>query len=299
MRGVKGIVLKRKILGYFFLLPAAAFLGVFAFYPIINSVVMSLTNWTGFTKTFKWIGLDNFVYVFKQMPEYWKAMTVNIKFAVISTTIQTVLGFFFGVMLINLSRRLQNFYKVAIYMPVILPAAVVAVMWRMLYTPDFGLINQFLRAVGLPDLAHAWTGEPKYALGSVIVANTWRYVGFTAVLYYVAMLDIDPDMIESSMMDGCTILQRIPYFYFPLTRGATEINYMLSLTGGLRAFDMFYLLTHGGPGTSTKVVGMLILEQGFRNYRFGRALAMSIILFLIVTVAMIVTRVILAPREDY
>jgi len=223
---------------------------------------------------------------------------VNVRFAVISTVIQTVLGFFLAVLVINLGRRLQNFYKVALYMPVIMPAAVVAVLFKVIYAPEYGLLNQFLRTIGLSNLAMGWIGDIRTALGSVIAANTWRYVGFTMVLYFVSMLNISQEMIESSMVDGCSAAGRIRYFYFPLTRGATEINFVLSLTGGLRAFDIFYLLTFGGPGAATKVVGMLIRETGFVNYRFGMALTMSVLLFLIVVIAMVITRWILAPRDD-
>jgi len=296
--GVKGLVYRRRVLGYAFLAPAVALLTVFMFYPIVNSVVMSFTNWSGFNQDYAFIGLRNYQRLFGETPEYWKAMWVNVRFAVISTTIQTVLGFFLAVIVINLGRRWQDFYKVALYLPVIFPAAVVSVMWRFIYTPDYGLLNQFLRTVGLSGWTRAWLGDPKYALSAVIAANTWRYVGFTMVLYYVSMLDIDREMIECSMMDGCSYLQRIRYFYFPLTRGATEINFVLSITGGLRAFDMFYLLTSGGPGTSTKVVGMLIRETAFTNFKFGRALAMSLVLFLVVVAAMLISRAVLASRED-
>lgn len=297
--GVKGLIYKRKLLGYAFLLPAVTLLAVFVVYPIINSIVMSFTNWSGFSKDYDFIGLRNYERLFSETPEYWKAMWVNIRFAFISTTLQTVLGFVLAVIVINLSKGWQNFYKISLYLPVVLPAAVVSVLWRFIYTPDYGLLNQLLRAVGLSSWTRAWIGDPKYALGAVIVANTWRYVGFTMVLYYVSMLDISSEVIESSMMDGCSYLQRIRYFYFPLTRGTTEINFVLSLTGGLRAFDMFYLLTKGGPGTSTKVVGMLIIDTAFSNYKFGRALTMSVVLFAIVVVAMLITRKLLAPREEY
>ena len=202
-------------------------------------------------------------------------------------------------MVINLSKGWQNFYKVTLYLPVILPAAVVAILWRFIYTPDFGMLNQFLRAVGLGSLTRAWIASPTFALPAVILTNTWRYVGFTTVLYYVAMLNIPGDMIESSMIDGCTHLQRVRYFYFPLTRGATEINFVLSITGGLRAFDMFYLLTRGGPGTTTRVVGMKIFDTAFINFRFGPALAMSVILFLVVVIVLLITRFVLAPRDDH
>ena len=296
--GVKGLVYKRKLLGYLFLIPMLILLTMFMFYPIVNSVIMSFTNWSGFDKNYEFIGLRNYVRLFNETPEYWKAMGVNVRFAVISTVIQTILGFFLAVVVINLTRRWQNFFKVTLYLPVILPAAVVSVMWRFIYTPDYGLINQILNAAGLSDWTRAWTADPVFALPAVIFTNTWRYIGFTMVLYYVSMLDISREMLESSMVDGATYWQRIRYFYFPLTRGVTEINFVLSITGGLRAFDMFYLLTQGGPGTNTKVVGMWILETAFRSYRFGRALTMSIVLFVIVVITMLVSRFILSPRDE-
>ncbi len=290
---------KRRILGYGFLLPLVALLSVFMFYPIGNSVVMSFTNWSGMSiGGYNFIGFNNYIRVFTDMPEYWQAIWVNVRFAFISTVLQTVLGFFLAVTVINMTRRWQNFYKVSLYLPVILPAAVVSVMWRYIYTPDFGLLNQLLRAIGLESLTQAWTGDSRFALASIIVTNTWRYVGFTMVLYYVAMLDISQDVLESSVVEGCNRWQQIRYFYFPLTRGTTEINFVLSITGGLRAFDLFYLLTGGGPGTSTKVASMWIMETAFQSFKFGRALAMSIILFLIIVITMLIFRTLLAPKND-
>ena len=299
---VKGLTYRRKILGYFFLLPAAVFLSVFMLYPIVNSIFMSLTNWSGFSNQFKFIGIENFENLFVptlDQSRYWAAMWVNIRFAFISTVIQTFLGFVLAVIVINLSKGWQNFYKVTLYMPVILPAAVVSLLWRFIYTPDYGMINQLLRAIGLDSITRAWIADPKTALAAVIVANTWRYVGFTMVLYYVAMLNISNEIIESSIMDGANIFHKVRFFYFPLTRGVTEINFVLSITGGLRAFDMFYLLTRGGPGTTTTVVGMLIYDTAFVNFRFGMGLAMSVILFLIVIAVMLISRAVLSPREVY
>ena len=156
---------------------------------------------------------------------------------------------------------------------------------------------QFLRAIGLEELCRAWTADPDTALGAVIVTNTWRYAGFTMVLYYVAMLDIPKDVLESAQIDGANRWHLIRYFYLPLTRGTTEINLILTITGCLRAFDIFYLLTSGGPGTSTKVVSMWIMETAFQSYKYGRALAMSIVLFVIVVFTMVIFRLILTPRE--
>ncbi|MDR3121337.1 MAG: sugar ABC transporter permease [Clostridiales bacterium] len=298
MRRPPSFEVKRKILGYVFLIPVAIMLGVFMFAPIVESVVKSFTNWSGMTGEYRFIGWDNYVRIFTDMPEYWRAMSVNARYAVIATTIQTTVGFFLSVLVINLTARWQTFFKVSLYLPVIIPAAAISVMWRYIYTPDYGLLNQLLRAVGLDSLTHAWTAEQATALGSVIFTNTWRYAGFTMVLYYVSMLDIPKEMLEASYIDGAGRWAQIRYFYFPLTRGATEINFILSITGCLRAFDIFYLLTAGGPGTHTKVVSMWIMETAFQSFKFGRALAMSIVLFLIVVMTMLVFRRILAQREE-
>lgn len=288
---------QRKILGYFFLIPIVVLLTTFMFYPIVKSFVMSFTNWSGMTDDWKWVGFNNYIRIFTQMPEYWRAMKVNVIYALIATAVQLTLGFIMAVMVINMRPRWQNFYKIALYLPVIIPAAAISVMWRYIYTPEYGLINQFLRAVGLEELCRAWTADPDTAMGTVIVTNTWRYAGFTMVLYYVAMLDIDKEILESAEIDGANRWNLIRHFYLPLTRGTTEINLILTITGCLRAFDIFYLLTAGGPGTNTKVVSMWIMETAFQSYKYGRALAMSIVLFLIVVLTMIICRILLTPRD--
>lgn len=288
---------QRKILGYFFLLPIVVMLTVFMFYPIVKSVFMSFTNWSGMTDDWEWVGLNNYIRIFTNMPEYWRAMKVNVIYALIATAVQLTLGFLLAVLVINMRPRWQSFYKIALYLPVIIPAAAISVMWRYIYTPEYGLINQFLRAIGLEELCRAWTADPDTALGAVIVTNTWRYAGFTMVLYYVAMLDIPKDVLESAQIDGANRWHLIRYFYLPLTRGTTEINLILTITGCLRVFDIFYLLTSGGPGTSTKVVSMWIMETAFQSYKYGRALAMSIVLFVIVVFTMVIFRLILTPRE--
>jgi len=159
------------------------------------------------------------------------------------------------------------------------------------------LLNQLLHVLGLDSLARGWLGEPSTALGSVIVTNTWRYVGFTMILYYIAMLDIPKEVLESSTIDGAGKLKQMRYFFLPLTWGTTEINFMLSLIGGMKSFDLFYLMTGGGPGTSTQVVGMLIYREAFQNFRFSSALTMSVILFLVILIITVISRTFLKPKE--
>lgn len=295
---IKAIEKKRRNLGYIFLVPSFLMLGVFLFYPLVNSLIMSFTDWTGFSGTYNWVGFDNYLTIFTNTPGYWQAIWVNIKFALVSSTIQTILGFFLAVIVYNMTKRWQRFYQIALYTPVILPAAVVAVMWAFIYDPNFGLINQILMKVGLDSWTRGWLGDPNTALGSVIFTNTWRYIGFTMILYYIAMLNIPKEILESSTIDGANKFKQVIHFFFPLTLGTTEINFLLSVIGGMKSFDLFYLMTGGGPGTTTQVAAMLIYREAFQNFKFARALTMSIILFFIILILTVISRTLLKEKEE-
>lgn len=280
---------KRKIMGYILLIPGFVFLVSFLLFPFGKSIVMSFTDWNAFSPKYQFVGFKNYIDLFHN-DEYWSSIKVNLIFAVVSTTIQTILGFVLAFLVYFMPPRWQKFYKVALYIPVILPASVVAIMWRFMLNNDSGLVNTLLRLVGLGGLTHAWIGERNTALGTVIAVNTWQYIGFTMVLFYIAMINIPKDILESAAVDGANKRAIFFRFFIPLTAGTTETNVILSISGGMKSFALFYMLTGGGPGKTTTVVAMLIYNEAFINYRFYRALAMSTILFLIILALVLASR---------
>jgi raffinose/stachyose/melibiose transport system permease protein len=289
--------IKRMITGYVFLIPAALFLAVFFFYPIVNSVIMSLTNWSGFSNDYEFIGFDNYIHLFTANEYFWDALVVNLKFAVTSSVIQTILGFLLAFLLINMTKRWQSFYKISLFLPVLIPAATVGVMWTFIFSPEAGLLNQFLGAIGLESWQHGWVKEYSTALGSVIGVNTWRNVGITMVIYFITMLTISKEITEAVTIDGGNKYHLLRYIYIPLTWFATQINFLLSIIGGMKAFDLFYLLTGGGPGRETEVTAMLIYRTAFKNYEFSKALTMSLVLFMSILLLTIVVNRILKTKE--
>lgn len=190
-------------MGYVFLIPGFVFLGCFLVFPFFKSLVRSFTDWNAFSPDFSFVGLKNYIELFHN-DEYWAAIKVNLVFAVVSTLIQTTLGFLLAFAVYYMTPKWQQFYKVALYIPVVLPASVVAVMWKFMLNKDIGLVNTLLRLVGLDNLTHAWIGEKSTALGTVIAVNTWQYIGFTMVLFYIAMMNISKDVLESAAVDGAT-----------------------------------------------------------------------------------------------
>jgi len=272
----------RNIYGWILVLPALASTTLFIFYPVFYSIVMSMTDWTGFSfKNLNFVGLENYRWLFTEAPHYWESLQVSFKFAFISTIIQTLIGYLLAFVLYNMTPKTQNFYKTVLYMPVVLPAAVVSVMWGFIYSPEYGLLNQFLRLIGLDSYTQLWVSDHRFALGSVIVANTWRYVGITMILYFVAMCAVPKEVVESAKIDGANKFRILFKIFLPLTWETTQVNLILSLIGGMKSFDLFYLLTGGEAGT--KVVSITIYQTAFVGFRFSKAITMSIILFLIVT----------------
>lgn len=262
---------------------------LFVIWPVIFSTAMSLTNWTGFSfNNVKFVGIDNFKWLLTEADFFWSSLSVSLKFAFLSTTLQTILGYFLGFILYNMTKRMQGLYKVLLYLPVILPAAVVSVMWSFIYTPDYGLLNQLLRSIGLEGLTRMWLVEQGTALGAVIFTNTWRYVGFTTILYFVAMNAVSKEVIESARIDGANNFKLLSKMFLPMTWETTQINIILSLVGGIKSFDLFFLLTGGAAGT--KVVGITIYNTGFGSFKFSKAIAMSMIIFLVALIMTVLVR---------
>ena len=264
-------------MGYFFLIPSFFFLAVFLIYPMIKSMVMSFTDWNGFNPDYQWVGLKNYVNLFTDTPAYWSSIKINLIFAVVSTAIQTALGFLLAFAVYHMTAGWQKFYKVSLYIPVILPASVIAVMWRFMLSPDTGLVNNILRLIGLDFLCHAWVGENATALGTVIAVNTWQYVGFTMVLYYIAMQNIPLDILESAEIDGAGRWQRIRYITLPGIRPTIMILLLMNVGNVLNAgFEIQYLLGNGLVQSVAQTIDIYVLKWGISQNDFAIGTAAGI-----------------------
>ncbi|MCF7931632.1 MAG: sugar ABC transporter permease [Acholeplasmataceae bacterium] len=298
MINVKSMERQKQFYGWLFVIPGLISILVFIVYPIIFAGIMSFTNWRSLFVDIKFIGFDNYRWLFSSSGElFWEGIEVSFKFATISTLIQTVLGFLLASVLYNLSNKAQGVYKVLLYTPVILPAAVVSVMWSFIYKPEVGLIDQLLRGIFNLTNTPLWIADERIALYSVIATNTWRFVGITMIIYFVAMNAISKEVIESARIDGASKTQVLTKIMLPLTWRSTQINILLSIIGGMKSFDLFYLLTGGEAGT--RVVGLHIYKTAFEYNQFARAVTMSLVLTVIIGgITLIVNRV-FRNVEDY
>ncbi len=273
---------QRNFWGWIFCIPAIVSLLLFVVYPIAFSVLLSFTDVRYQVTSLKFKGFFNYQYLFTNSTTlFWPSILNSLKFSLISTALQVSLGFLIAYLIYKMKGGLQTVFRVLIYVPVVLPAPVVSVMWKFIFAHENGLLDRVLLALGFHDLP-AWLVTPGWSMAAVIVANTWWFIGTTIILYFVSMNSVPKDCLEGAKIDGVNRFQELIYFILPLTFSMTKVNLVMSLVGGIKNFTLFFLLTEGAG--DSKVVGLIIFNTMYKSHNFSLSVTMSIVLSLILAV---------------
>jgi raffinose/stachyose/melibiose transport system permease protein len=192
--------------------------------------------------------------------------------------------------------RGRGIYRTALFMPVIMSFVVVALMWSYMYNFQFGLVNNFLRAVGLGSLVQDWLGNPYLALWSEIIVDIWKWYGFHMVIFLAGLQTIPAELYEAARVDGASRIRQFFAITLPLLQPVLLINVTVSLAGALNTFDIPFLMTQGGPNNATLVLGLHIYQQAFQFNKLGYGAALSYALFALVSVLVLVQIKSMAPN---
>ncbi|MFQ6937199.1 MAG: carbohydrate ABC transporter permease [Oscillospiraceae bacterium] len=255
---------------------------MFTIYPLLYGFVISLYQWNGVgKKTF--IGLGNYVGLI-QDSAFWAALQHNIIYAVGVVTGKVVIGLLLAILL---TRKMKGitFYRICFFMPMMMSAVAVGYLWAYVYNYNFGLINSFLKAIGVP-MNHLpkWLGSTDTSLISVIIVELWRWVGYHTVIFIAAIQGIPKELYEAATVDGANALQTHWYITFPQLKSTIILNVMLSLIGAIGTFDLIHVMTDGGPNKSTEMIMTYMYNQAFIGDRFGYASAIAYVAFLIILI---------------
>ena len=227
------------------------------------------------------MGLANYVQML-QDPVFWQVLGNTLTFAVIVVFVQMLLGFLLSV-LVRTRAVGTGILRTLLFVPVVLSGAVVATSFRELLTPD-GAVNQMLRFFGLTGFDHAWLADPATALLTIAAINIWQYTGYSFVMYDAALGQIDHSTIEAARMDGATSSQLTWKILFPLTRGTHLILIVLGFISCLKTFEIVFLTTGGGPGTSTEFLSTYIYRLAIPQFDAGYSATLSVALVAIALV---------------
>ena len=269
-------LLKKKSTIVLFLLPGVLFFSIVVAFPLFYTIVLSLFNW-GLMGPARFLGIRNYIQLFGLDSTFQQALKNTLLLTLGCVCTQTPLAVFFAFLL----RRPfpgKGFYKTAFFIPHMISSVASALLWYFILHPDFGIVNSLLRMVGLGDLARAWIGDPATILGWVVTAMAWQHFGYHMIIYLAAMQGIADDILDAAVIDGTNSWQNFWHIVFPLITPIMKVDIILIATGSLRAFDMIYAMTGGGPNHATEVISTMLYFRSFQGMQFGYGSAMAVIL---------------------
>jgi raffinose/stachyose/melibiose transport system permease protein len=269
---------QRRLTPWLFLAPGLLVFGAAVLLPMVLTFGYSFTEWNGFgPMTF--VGLDNYTRAIGDAVFRSSFLHVLIY---IAATLVLEMAVGLGLAGIISARRSGTWFRVAIFTPVMLPAVVVAILWAFIYNPDFGLVNGALEAIGLERFTRIWLGDPSTALLSISVVSGWVFAGFYMMIFYAALRQIPAEVLEAARLDGAGEWALFRRIKVPMIRNVTAVAILLVVTGGFQGFDLFFVLTNGGPYGSTEIPTTLLVKTVFRNGEVGYGSAMAVVLTVIV-----------------
>ena len=290
---------KRKIdwFPYFMCMPAIILFFIFVIIPFFTGMYTSFFKWDGFSEM-KWNGLNNYKYVFSDKV-FWQAMKNTFVYAILVTVFKNMIAFILASLLIKKFIG-RTIFRTGLYLPVTLSYIVIGVLWVWIFNPTFGLLNGFLRAVGLENFIVGWLSDPKVALFSVVAVDVWKWVGYHMVLYISGLQAISADLYEAAEIDGANGWKKLLHITIPQLNSTIVVNILLSITGAFVSnYDIVYIMTGGGPFHSTEVSLTYIMTTAFKYTAVGKANAMSILLFIMVFIFGFIQLKLMSKEENY
>lgn len=276
---------RTKLTPYLFASPPLLWIAGFLLFPLGYAAYISLFDWNPVREHNSYIGLDNYRNVFSDSL-FRIALANTVYYALVYVTSVTVVGLLAAVLIQAIRPPRSDALRAVIFLPAITSGVAVGLIWRWLYHPSFGIINYLLNQAGIGPVR--WLGDADLAMGSVVAAVLWKHLGFVTVIFLAGLLGIPSVYYEAARVDGANPLQAFVQITLPLLRNVTLFVVATGFIGAFQIFTEIYVLTGGGPGTSTTTLVMEIYNRGFKYLRMGEAAAMSWVLFAIIFIVTIV-----------
>ena len=279
----------------YMVLPAVIVLLLLTIYPFIYLVYVSLHIWPispNLPKIF--LGFGQFTYLFSD-PSFIESMQVTINLTVVGVSLQISLGTLLAILL-STKTKFINYFTLPFMIPVFIAPVVVGLIWKFMFNYDLGILNYLLNVIGLESIN--WLGTTTSAFWSVVLIDTWQWTPFTTLIIKAGLDSVDPTPQEAAYVDGATRFQIFRYVTFPTIAPIFTVALLFRTLDAFKAFDIIYVVTRGGPGGSTYVLGYNIWKTAFYQNQLGLSAAMSVIMIIIATIfALILVKIMKSQME--
>lgn len=277
----------------FFIAPA--FVGLIAFYvfPTLRGLYLSFTEYSILGSP-EWVGTDNYERLFAD-PLFWNALVVTLQYVFINIVLQTTLALGLALLMHRVAR--STFVRGILLMPYLMANVIAALLWFWMLDYNIGIVNQVIDWLGMPRVA--FFGSQDWAIPTQAVINTWRHMGYVALLLFAGLQSIPNTLYEAASLDGANPFQQFGRITLPLLRPVLALVLILTVTGSFQVFDTVAVTTQGGPVNASRVLQYYIWQKAFTEQEFGYGSAIAVILFLILAaVAFIQMRVLRGNESD-
>lgn len=277
--------IKESLPAYLLILPTLTVFCIFLYIPFVNALRISTYKYNGIGPITEYVGFSNYAAVLKD-PKFYTAFLNTLKLIGADALLSIGVGFLLAYVLYK-GIKLKRFFSTALFIPYLISMVVIGSIWRIIYDPSIGPLNQLLELIGLGDWAQPWLSNEHTALPAIILTWIWHTIPFNMLIIYANVMTMPGDFLEAAEIDGATSLQKLRYIIVPYLMPTFATLLLLTVTNDLRAFDMVWVMTQGGPGGASEVITSYVYRKAFSTQNFGTATAASIIMMIVMVAIMI------------
>lgn len=273
-------VLGKTNMAYLYLLPVFVFLALFTYYAMAYNIQVSFFKWNGVSKNKVFIGMDNYIRLFKD-PYFMIALKNTLRYFLVTIPVQAVLGFLLALCFQIDKIKLRGLTRSMVFLPNVMSLVVIGYIFNNMFNFNTGVVNTTLRSLGLGGWAQDWLGSPAYAGWIIIIANIYTYVGFSMTLYIGGIMGMPNDIMEASYIDGCNRWQNIRHIMLPMLSSTHITIIIMGIVGTLKTFDIVWQITQGGPARTSEMLATFLYRAYIIEYKAGYAAAVAVIVLII------------------
>ncbi|ANE48212.1 spermidine/putrescine ABC transporter permease [Paenibacillus swuensis] len=266
--------------GYLFIAVALTTFAMFTAYPFVSAFIISLQKYKPLGSTY--IGLDNYTATLKDAL-FWKSMKNTVVYTILTVPVNLFISFAIAIMVLPFSKKTQSFFKAVYYLPVVASGVALSVVWLWIFDAlPGGILNQVFQFFGIP--SQNWLGSSSTSMFSLVLMSWLSSHGTSIIIYLAGLLGIDETYYEAAELDGANFVQKVWHIVIPSLRPATLFLLVTGVIGSFQVFQNAYLMTGGGPDNATTMVGLLIFNNAFTYFEFGKAAAQSLVLAFVIAI---------------
>lgn len=274
---------------FFFLAPSIGAIFIFFFIPVVAAFIISFTDFDIYTlgdfSTLRFIGLDNYSKLLND-ELFWTALKNTFYFVVVAGPLSIAVSLSAALLLNSKLAKFKSLFRLAYFLPVVTTLVAVAIVWRFIYHPNFGILNFFLGLVGINPID--WLGDPFWAMPSIILLAVWKNFGYNMIIFIAGLQNIPEELYEAADIEGANVFQKFRHITLPMLAPTTLFVSIITMIGYFQLFAEPYVMTQGGPLNKTLSIVQYMYQEGFRWWNMGYSASIAFVLFIIIFIGTLV-----------